>query len=581
MRVLRLDIRNFRGFRNVTVHPNEHVVLAGEPRAGRSTILEALRRVFAPDSTRLPLTDDLDFNHRNRSKPIVVEVVLGELGDALEQDFFDYLELWDAENSQVVLDATDPTDIDRPDVEFVLRLSYRAAWNSDAEIGDHWVEFPKGSDAETGQVSRVPRRLLQLLPVVFVDATSKPLGFGVRSDFRRLVEQSRGENFSSALEQLVEQVENGAKAFSETDQVAAALDAVLGPVRRSLGIGSRPGSDVIQFLPDGGSLGGILRSLAPSLSISRQLALPLARHGSTTAEMLRAAEALALEGQGDVVAFIDDFGESLDLSTAVHLASNYRSTFSQVWMSTRRGAVAEVFRPDELIRLIRPRNGLPRIHQGAPPASKAERVAARHLAIQLLPAISSKTLVVLEGPHDRAGLSAVAVRRLEVNGKTLPAADGIFLAHAGAADQSGGVGAVVKLATFAVGLGFRVVVVLDGDRAGDQVESEAASICDAVVRLPPGHAIERALVEGISDNDIRKSLELLRAASGVTLPSDALTATGAALRRIACDTIKSSGGLHAQFVELLPRRTIPPVAEAVLDTIREAAAGRATGVIAL
>lgn len=88
MRVLRLDIRNFRGFRGVTIHPNGHVVLVGEPRAGRSTVVEALRRVLLPDATRLPLTDDLDFNGRDRSRRIEIEVALGALGDALEQEFF-------------------------------------------------------------------------------------------------------------------------------------------------------------------------------------------------------------------------------------------------------------------------------------------------------------------------------------------------------------------------------------------------------------------------------------------------------------------------------------------------------------
>ncbi len=581
MRVLRLDIRNFRGLRDVTIRPHRHVVLAGEPRAGRSTVVEALRRVLLADSARVPLTDDLDFHRRDLSLTVEIEVVLGDLGAALEQEFFDHLEPWDAEDGQVLLETSDPTEIDDEDTDLVVRLCYRARWDDDAEVGEHWVDFPKSSDPSAERFARVPRRLLQQLPVVFVEPSSRLLGLGPRSDFRRLVDEADGDDFADAMDDLLEQIQRAAEAFSDTTQVAAALDDVLDSLRRPLGLGTRPGSKIVQFMPEGGSLAGVIRSLGPSLNISSRLSLPVGRHGSTTSQMLRAAEALALRGDGETVAVVDDFGEDLDIATAVHLAALFRSSFEQSWLSTRRGAVAEVFRPDELIRLIRLRKGVARVHQGSVPTSRADRVAARHLALQLLPAIASRTVVILEGPHDRAGLSAVATRRFEIDGSPLPAADGIYLADAGAADRSGGAGAAVKLASFAAGLGFRVVVVLDGDRAGDDAQDDAEAVSQTVIRLPRGHAIERALVEGVDDAHVRKALGSLRDAFGFTLPADAARVTRDALRRLACEVIKSSGGFHAQFVELLPRKAIPPVAVDVLDAISSAARGKSAGVVQL
>lgn len=462
-----------------------------------------------------------------------------------------------------------------------MRLCYRARWDDDGDVGEHWVDFPKSSDPSTERFTRVPRRLLQQLPVVFVEPSSRLLGLGPRSDFRRLVDEADGNDFAEAMDTLLEQIESAAEAFSDTTQVATALDGVVDSLRRPLGLGTRPGSKIVQFMPEGGSLAGVIRSLGPSLSISSNLSLPVGRHGSTTSEMLRAAEALALRGDGEAVAVVDDFGENLDVTTAVHLAALFRSSFEQSWVSTRRGAVAEVFRPDELVRLIRYRKGVARVHQGSIPTSRADRVASRHLALQLLPAIASRTVVVLEGPHDRAGLSAVAVRRFEVDGSPLPAADGIYLADAGAADRSGGAGAAVKLAAFAADLGFRVVVVLDGDRAGDDAQDDAEAVSQAVIRLPRGHAIERALVDGVDDAHVRKALESLSDAFGVTLPGDVASTKADALRRLACELIKSSGGLHAQFIELLPRKAIPPVAVDVLDAICVAGRGKSAGVVQL
>lgn len=581
MLVLRLEIRNFRGLRDITIRPRSHVLLVGEPRAGRSTVVEALRRSLSSDATRQPLLDDLDFYNRDTSIPVEVEVTLGELGPALEQEFFDQLEPWDADECRVVTEIADPTEFDDESLVYAVRVCYRAQWSANDERAEHWVDFPKASDPSAGVYARVPRRLLQQLPCVFVDPNTRPLSFGARNAFRALVEGADGDDFADALEELMSDVESAADAFSDTKQVSQALGAVIQPLRNSLALGSTPAEEIVRFLPDGGSLAGVMRSLGASLKIDGSLSLPLARHGSTTLEMLRAAEALAARDAGGI-AVVDDFGENLDSATSSHLAAVYRSCFDQVWLSTRRGSGAgESFRADEIVRLVGPWRPSERVHQGKVAKTRSARVAARHLALQMLPAIASRSIVVLEGPHDRAGLTAVASRRFRVASEPLPAAHGIAFADAGAADRSGGAGAAVKLAAYVQELGFLVITVLDGDRAGDEAEAAAVAVSDAVIRLPRGHAIERALVEGVSDDDLLKALERLQAAYGVDLPASLGGVPSAQLRKAACEILKSGGGLHGQFVELLPSRSVPPVASRVLDSIREASRGALTGVVAL
>jgi len=144
MRVYCLRISRFRGLRDVTIKPTGHVFLVGEPRAGRSTVVEALRRVLSPDATRFPLLDDLDFYRRDVSSAIEIEVTLGGLGDALEQEFFDQLEPWDEEAGDVLAESPDPTELDDEGTELVVRLCYRAAWDEDEERADHWVPCARG-----------------------------------------------------------------------------------------------------------------------------------------------------------------------------------------------------------------------------------------------------------------------------------------------------------------------------------------------------------------------------------------------------------------------------------------------------
>src|SRR5438309_3606157 len=102
MQVKSLRLVNFRGFRDAYIEPRSHVVLVGEPRAGRSDVIEALRRVFNADSTRFPLTEPLDFHAGNVARRAGVMVVIGGLGADLEQRFFDQLEVWDSQGRQLV-----------------------------------------------------------------------------------------------------------------------------------------------------------------------------------------------------------------------------------------------------------------------------------------------------------------------------------------------------------------------------------------------------------------------------------------------------------------------------------------------
>jgi hypothetical protein len=112
MRVLAVDYRRFRGFLNRGIRPRGHVVLVGEPRAGRSDALDGLARVLGGGGGRLPDPDELDFHDRDTSRRAEVEVVLAELGTALEQMFLDELEFWDTEEEELIEELEDPGELD-------------------------------------------------------------------------------------------------------------------------------------------------------------------------------------------------------------------------------------------------------------------------------------------------------------------------------------------------------------------------------------------------------------------------------------------------------------------------------------
>jgi putative ATP-dependent endonuclease of OLD family len=203
MRIRQVRISAFRGWQELELRPGRHALVVGEPRAGRSDLIEALRRVLGPDSTRTP-PDEFDVylpiqtgtdgevctdgggtgggdvpdarDDATEAAPDIrraeVEVVLADLGEALEQHFFRRLELWDRDDDALVIEST-AEQLDKDRHELVLRLCYRLRWNPEERVGEHWVDYPKTSDPDDESYDRVRRPDRLVLPFVCLEPVSR------------------------------------------------------------------------------------------------------------------------------------------------------------------------------------------------------------------------------------------------------------------------------------------------------------------------------------------------------------------------------------------------------------------------
>ena len=144
MKVYRLNIRGFRGFETLEISPSEHVMLAGEPRAGRRTVTNKMTRCLDPHTTRRTVdVDPWDFHDQDLDRRIDIELTLGELGDDLEQRSGDYLEVFDRANRELVAFAENPEALDSDTHEWGLRVAWRAQWDSDEGVGSS-ARLPQG-----------------------------------------------------------------------------------------------------------------------------------------------------------------------------------------------------------------------------------------------------------------------------------------------------------------------------------------------------------------------------------------------------------------------------------------------------
>jgi hypothetical protein len=326
--------------------------------------------------------------------------------------------------------------------------------------------------------------------------------------------------------------------------------------------------EIVEFLADEGSLSGLLRALNPGFDLGDGVGfLPLSRHGSTLQSQVSISESIATARHDQAVVVIDDYADSLDASSAIRLAALLRRESSQVWISTRRSDAARSFDMHEVIRITRePGDQSPTrvIHYGSTPTSRAQRVVAREMYRQIMPAMTSRGLIIVEGAHDSSAYSALADRRDNELGVLPPEAYGIQLIDGG---MQGGIDRAAHLSDLARSLGFRVVALVDYDSDETAAAARLAALqlaANAVVRLPKGIAIEAAVIDGISDEDLVASLSDLNSSYGLPLSTGWQELSGSKLKAQAMKALKSNNGLHAQFIHAMSP-SLPSLASRALE----------------
>lgn len=573
MKIARVRIQRFRGFERAIVQTPGHLVAVGEPRAGRSDLIEALRRVLDPRSTssrvnpldiHKPIPDDDEL-------PLTeVEVTLLKLGSALEQFLDAHLEVFDSTTGEIASPERSGT------AELGIRLCYRARYDSESGTGEHWVDWPAQSDPGSGVFAKARKVEREAIPFLVV----RPLpALQLRAEgaFRALVEDATPEELQETLQTLQAEVTTATETFAGSGSISSALKKVM-----VAGTGDLLGlSDTSEFsfVPEDGSLAALLRALQPALDLDDAGFLPLRSHGSTAAGVLSVSEAVAAAEQesGGLVVIVDDFGDTLDTSSAEYLAILLRRKAQQVIVTTRRPEVVRAFDPEEILRLTRS-HGSRRQYRLKETTDRKAQKARRDLLDQLTSAMTGSIVTLMEGSHDVEGFGAVSVRRARRSAATsqVLTAHGVRLACA--VGEHGGKDSLPELAKLAGDLGFHVKIVVDDDKPGenDDLFDTLEKLAEQLVVLPQRTAVEGALVRGLKADDLLVALQTINADYDLKVNFDEIDRDNIAEYIVKKKLLKKKNGLHRQWVNALPKNALPPIALKVLETVCSDQSGRIT-----
>lgn len=567
MRIARVEITRFRGFESFVLVPREHVVVVGEPRAGRSDLIAALRRVLEPRSVASrpsewdvfrplpePPSPDGDEDDEMATPSTSIQISLLELPDETEQTLQDRLELLSPTTGELA--DEDETD----DAELGVRLRYCLQYDPDEEQLHHWIDYPKSA-------ARVPRSERELLRAFVLDR-NPPLQLRAEGALRHLAKHPDPDALSQTLKEFADNIADATQTLAESDEVQAALELVAKHgAQRLLGLDHSDPTKAIGFAAEDGSLAALLRAVQPTLDLDTSGELPLSAHGSTTAAILAAAEASATAQAGDAIVVTDDFGDHLDAASGEYLAARLRRRAGQLWLTTRQPEVPRAFEATELLRLTRGTNRRQAFRLSESPDRK-ERVRRRHLFTLLGPAMTARTVALLEGPHDMETYTTVSQRQFRDESKAPVSAFGMRLVPASAGGGEGGKQELPKIARLAAELGLAVRIVLDHDKPGTDQDliDELCAIAEMVVRLPEGVAAERAILAGLSFEEIRGALASINDDHELELDVESIDDNDLAERCVLA--LKNKGGLHRPFIDALPTGTTPPLAASVLKYLK-------------
>ena len=224
MRIARVEIIRFRGFESFVFVPREHVVVVGEPRAGRSDLIAALRRVLEPRSVMSRPSEWDVFRPRPEPPPrdgddemvaslTSIEVSLLDLSDETEQALQDRLELLSSTTGELA------DEDENDDAELGIRLRYCLKYDPDEEQLQHWIEYPKSG----ARVSRSEREHLR----AFVLDRNQPLQLRAEGALRRLANDPDPDAFSRTLQEFAANISGATQTLAKSNEVQAALELVV------------------------------------------------------------------------------------------------------------------------------------------------------------------------------------------------------------------------------------------------------------------------------------------------------------------------------------------------------------------
>ena len=154
MKIVQVNIKNFRGIKEGEILLPDHGVLVGDNNVGKSTVLEAIDLVLSPDRLRRrPVVDEHDFfagdylDKDGEPIKIEIEVIVAGLNEEQQRHFCSKIRWWDT-GKEILLNEPPPESTDRNGVFPAIHVVFEGIYDKEEDdfIGETYFQSVKLND---------------------------------------------------------------------------------------------------------------------------------------------------------------------------------------------------------------------------------------------------------------------------------------------------------------------------------------------------------------------------------------------------------------------------------------------------
>ncbi|MFY0601658.1 MAG: AAA family ATPase [Cyclobacteriaceae bacterium] len=162
MRVVEINIRNFRGIKESKILLPRHAVLVGDNNTGKSTVFEAIDLVLGPERlNRRPVINEHDFykgqyiskDEDLESADIQIHIIVSDLSLEQRDHFGDYADWWDFESSRLI-QSSELDQVDGDKTQQALQVTFKGKYVAEDDDFEGETFFTKSLENENPQKFR-------------------------------------------------------------------------------------------------------------------------------------------------------------------------------------------------------------------------------------------------------------------------------------------------------------------------------------------------------------------------------------------------------------------------------------------
>lgn len=506
MKIVQLDIANFRGIKEATILFPDHAVLVGDNNSCKSTVLEAIDLALGPERISRPEPiDEHDFYggvYQNCDGAIVdirIEVIVSDLSEEQERRFKDHVEWWH-EKKHKLLGHNAIKNVDEADVRAALRVLFVGSYNPEEDDfqAETFFANPAAEDGTLQKFGTRDKRNCGFLYLRTLRTGSRALSLerGSLLDIILRLEQKRPQMWEKVLEQLralsvaedpslgigelLERVQEAVKKYVPSDWADAPRLRVSDLTRQNLR------RNLVVFMGTG----------AEDAS-GNEYAAPYYHQGTGTINTLvLALLSIIAELKQTVIFAMEEPEIAIPPHTQKRVVESIRGASAQAIFTSHSPFVLEEFRPSEIIVLQRNAGTLKATSSRLPPAIKAKTYQA-DLRLRACEALLARRVLIVEGATEYLAYRAASRKLSRSNPDNYSSLESLGVAFVNAETQT----QVAPLAEYYRRFGKAVYAIVD--KQVGQGFKDIDQHCDIAFECPE-KGIEDLILKQTSKASLKK-----------------------------------------------------------------------------